>query len=72
MMAVAVKFFYEITMAEWSSEIISTFGAVFVGCGIYFAATAITGSLLREDMERIPMVGRFGVKLFQRIGIFKD
>ena len=71
-MAVCVKFFYEFTMAEWSSEIISTFGAVFVGVVIYFAATAVTGSLLREDMERIPMVGKFGVKIFRRIGIFKD
>ena len=71
-MAVVVKFFYDFTLAEWSSEIISTFGAVFVGVIVYIAATAVTGSLLREDMERIPMVGRFGVKIFRRIGIFKD
>lgn len=71
-MAVSVKFFYDFTIAEWGSEIISTFGAVFVGIVIYFAATALTGSLLREDLERIPMVGKFGVKIFKRIGIFKD
>ena len=71
-MAASVKFFHDFTMAEWGSEIISTFGAVFVGCVIYIATTAVTGSLLREDMERIPMVGRFGVKIFRRIGIFKD
>lgn len=71
-MAVVVKFFYDFTLAEWSSEIISTFGAVIVGCAVYIAATAVTGGLLREDMERIPMVGRFGVKFFQRLGIFKD
>ncbi len=71
-MAVVVKFFYDFTLAEWSSEIISTFGAVFVGGVVYIAATALTGSLLREDMERIPMVGRFGVKIFQRIGIFNN
>ncbi len=71
-MAISVKFFHDFTMAQWSSEVISTFGAVFIGCIVYFAATAITGSLLREDMERIPMIGKIGVKIFRRIGIFKN
>ena len=26
---------------------------------------------LKEDMERIPMIGRFGVKIFTKLGIFK-
>jgi len=71
-MSVVVKFFYDFTIVEWHSEVISTFGAVIVGCVVYVAATAITGGLLREDMERIPMIGRFGVKFFRRLGIFKD
>ena len=71
-MAVVVKFFYDFTIVEWQSEVISTFGAVIIGCVVYIAATAVTGSLLREDMERIPMVGRFGVKFFTRLGIFKN
>ena len=70
-MAAAVKFFYDFTIAEFNIEVISTFGAVFFGCIIYVAAIALFGGLLREDMERIPMVGRFGVKIFQRLGIFK-
>ena len=71
-MAAVVKIFYDFTIAEFSSEIFSTFGAIFVGCLIYIAATALTGGLLKSDMERIPMVGKFGVRFFTRIGIFKD
>ena len=71
-MAVVVKLFYDFTMAELHSAVFSTFGAVFVGCVVYVAAVALFGGLLKEDMERIPMVGRFGVKLFQRLGIFRD
>lgn len=71
-MAVVVKFFYDFTIAKWSSEIFSTFGAVFVGFAVYIAATALTGSLLREDLERIPLIGKIIVKIFKRVGIFKD
>ena len=70
-MAAVVKLFYDFTMAELHSAVFSTFGAVFVGCVVYVAAIALFGGLLKEDMERIPMVGRFGVKLFQRLGIFR-
>ena len=71
-MAVAVKFFYDFTIAKWSSEVLSTFGAVFVGGAIYIAAIVLTGGLLREDLERIPMLGKVTVKIFKRIGIFKN
>lgn len=70
-MAGAVKFFYELTMAEWHIEVISTFGAVFFGCAIYIAAIALFGGMLKEDMERIPMIGRIAVRILSRIGIFK-
>ena len=71
-MAVCVKLFYGFTIENLGSAVFSTFGAVFVGCIIYVAAIALLGGLLKEDMERIPMVGKFGVKLFQRLGIFKQ
>ena len=71
-MAAVVKLFYDFTMSELNSAVFSTFGAVFVGCVVYVAAVALFGGLLKEDMERIPMIGRFGVKIFQRIGIFRD
>lgn len=70
-MAVVVKFFYEFTMAQWQIEVISTFGAVFVGCAVYIAAVALFGAMTKEDMAQIPMVGRFAVKILSRIGIFK-
>ena len=60
------------TLAELDSAIFSTFGSIGVGCVIYVAALALIGGILKEDMERIPMVGKFGVKLFLKLGIFKN
>ena len=69
-MGVAVKFFYELTMAQWQISVLSTFGAVLVGCALYLAVLALIGGLLEEDMRRIPMVGSFGIRLFRRLGFF--
>ena len=70
-MALVVKFFYDLTAAQWHMEIFSTFGAIGVGCVVYVATLAMIGGLLEEDMARIPMVGKFGIKAFRKIGIFK-
>lgn len=70
-MAVVVKFFYEFTMAQWNIEVISTFGAVIVGCAVYIAAVALFGAMKKDDMQQIPMVGKFAVKILSRVGIFK-
>mgnify|MGYP002856116924 FL=1 len=70
-MAVVVKFFYEFTMAQWQIEVISTFGAVFVGCAVYIAAVALFGAMKKEDLQQIPMVGRIAVKILTRIGFLK-
>ena len=71
-MAAAVKFFYDFTLAEWSIEVVSLFGAVLFGCAVYLAVMALIGGMLEEDMKRIPLVGSAGVKVFRRLGIFKD
>lgn len=71
-MAVVVKFFYDLTVAQWHMEILSTFGAIGAGCVVYVATLALIGGLLEEDMARIPMIGRFGIKIFRRLGIFKS
>ncbi|MBO4400755.1 MAG: polysaccharide biosynthesis protein [Selenomonadaceae bacterium] len=70
-MALVIKFFYEFTMAQWQIEVVSTFGAVFVGCVVYVAAVALFGGMRKEDMQSIPMIGRFAVKILSRVGIFK-
>ncbi|MBR6712358.1 MAG: polysaccharide biosynthesis protein [Selenomonadaceae bacterium] len=70
-MALVVKFFYELTAAQWHMEILSTFGAIGAGCVVYVATLAMIGGLHEEDMARIPMVGKFGIKAFRKIGIFK-
>ena len=70
-MALVVKFFYDLTFAEWHMEIFSTFGAIFAGGIVYLATLAIIGGMLEEDMARIPMIGRFGIKIFRKLGIFK-
>ena len=71
-MAVVIKFFYEFTMAQWHIEVVSTFGAVFVGVAVYIAAVAMFGAMRKEDMQSIPMIGRIAVKILSRLGIFKD
>ena len=70
-MAVVVKFFYDFTLAEFNMAVFSLFGAVIVGCIVYIATMAVIGGMLEEDMNRIPMVGKIGVKVFRKLGIFK-
>ena len=71
-MAVAVKFFYDFTIAEWQSDIFSTFGAVFFGCVVYLLAMGLIGGIQESDMNRIPMVGKYGIRVFRKLGIFKS
>lgn len=70
-MAVVVEFFYDFTMSEWNIAVFSLFGAVIVGCVAYVAVMALIGGMLEEDMQRIPLVGKGGVKIFRKLGIFK-
>ena len=49
-MAVAVYFFYDWTMAWWNIGAISTFGAVFFGCFVYIAVMLLVGGLLEDDL----------------------
>ena len=71
-MAVVVKFFYDFTLAEFDVAVFSLFGAVIVGCVVYIAVMALIGGMLEEDMKRIPMLGKIGVKVFRKLGIFKS
>ena len=70
-MAGVVEFFYDFTMAEWNIAVFSLFGAVIVGCIVYIAIMALIGGMLEEDMQRIPLIGKSGVKIFRKLGIFK-
>ena len=70
-MAGAVKLFYDFTIAELQSEIFSTFGAVFFGCLVYLVAMVLFGGILEQDMQRIPMIGKYAIRLFRRLGVFK-
>lgn len=71
-MAVAVYFFYDWTMAWWNIGAISTFGAVFFGCFVYIAVMLLVGGLLEDDLARMPMIGRIGIRVLRRIGVFKS
>lgn len=71
-MAVAVYGFYDITMGWWAIGAISTFGAVFFGCAVYIAVMLVIGGLREDDLERMPMIGRIGIKFLRRIGVFKE
>ena len=70
-MAAAVYFFYDFTMAWWQMGAVSTFGAVFFGCAVYIAVMLVIGGLKEDDLERMPMVGRIGIKFLRKIGVFK-
>ena len=70
-MAVAVYFFYDWTMARLGSNVISTFGAVPVGCLVYLAVLLMIGGMLEEDIARIPMIGRYSIRFLRQIGVFK-
>ena len=67
-MAVGVKFFYEFTMQEWQGEIFSTFGAVGFGCVIYILTMILLGGIRRDDLARIPMVGRIALRVGDKFG----
>lgn len=71
-MAVGVKFFYDITLSYFGSGVFSTFGAVFFGCAVYIFAMILVGGIKEEDIQRIPMIGRMFIKLMRRIGVFKE
>lgn len=71
-MAIAIKGFYDGTMLLWGIGAISTFGAVFFGIVIYLAALVAVGGMHEADMASIPMIGKFGIRLMRRIGVFKD
>jgi stage V sporulation protein B len=70
-MAVAMYFFYDFTMAWWNIGVVSTFGAVFFGCAVYIAVMLIVGGLKEDDLQRMPMIGRVGIKFLRKIGVFK-
>ncbi len=70
-MAAAVYFFYDFTMAWWQMGAISTFGAVLFGCAVYIAVMLVIGGLKEDDLQRMPMIGRVGIKFLRKIGVFK-
>ena len=71
-MAVAVKGFYDLTMAWWAIGAVSTFGAVFFGCFVYILVMVLIGGILEEDMAKIPMIGKYSIRALRAIGVFKD
>lgn len=71
-MALSVKFFYDFTMAQWAMGTFSTFGAVFVGCVVYLVTLVLIGGIREEDVQRIPMIGKFFIRGLRRIGVFKS
>ena len=70
-MAGSVYGFYEVTMAYFGSNVLSTFGAVPGGCIVYLVVLLLIGGMLEEDVARIPMIGKVGIKTLRRLGIFK-
>ena len=70
-MALAVKGFYDAVMLYLGSNVIATFGAVFVGCAVYLVVLFMIGGIMEEDLERIPLLGKFSSRMLCKIGVFK-
>lgn len=70
-MAAVVYFFYESTLAKFGSNALSTLGAVPAGCIVYIVVLLLIGGMQEEDMARIPMIGKYGVRVLRKLGIFK-
>ena len=45
---------------------------VFFGCFVYIAVMLLVGGLLEDDLARMPMIGRIGIRILRRIGVFKS
>ena len=71
-MAAAVWYFYDYTMVCLASNILATFGACLFGCIVYLAVLLVIGGMMEEDMARIPMIGRCGIKAMHKLGVYKD
>ena len=70
-MAVSVYGFYNWTMAQLGSNVLSTFGSVPVGCLVYLVVLLMIGGMLEEDIARIPMIGSYSIRFLRKIGVFK-
>lgn len=71
-MAGAVWGSYHCSLLWWNIPAISTFGAVFVGILVYLVSMLVTGGLMKADLARIPMIGRVGIRILSRIGIYSS
>ena len=70
-MAVSVYGFYNWTMAQLGSNVLSTFGSVPVSCLVYLVVLLMIGGMLEEDIARIPMIGSYSIRFLRKIGVFK-
>ena len=71
-MAGAVWLFYDYTISALGSNVVATFGACLVGFVVYLSVLLLIGGMMEEDMARIPMIGRFGIKAMHALGVYKD
>ncbi|MBR3623843.1 MAG: polysaccharide biosynthesis protein [Selenomonadaceae bacterium] len=71
-MGVAVKLFYALTLETFGIDAFSIFGAVFAGVVVYVATLVAVGGVKRADLERIPMIGKYFIVVFDKLGIFKN
>ncbi len=71
-MALATKAFYDFTMSWWAIGAVSTFGAVFFGCFVYIMVMILIGGIKEEDMSRIPMIGKYSIRVLKKMGIFRE
>ena len=43
-----------------------------MGCIVYIGVLLVIGGILEEDMERLPIIGKYAIRILRKIGVFKE
>ena len=70
-MGIMIHFAY-LYILSVSSNAIATFGAIIAGCIIYAVSLILLGGINQSDVERVPMLGKYIIKILKRFGVFKE
>jgi len=70
-MGVLVLLIYDNIMTAWLSNTIATLVAITAGILIYGLVLLLLGGIQPRDLERVPLVGNFLLKLLQNFGLMR-
>lgn len=71
LMCIVMHFTYAEIFSHFLSNSAATLGAIIAGAVIYLVFLTFMGGIEERDVERVPMVGKFTVRLLRRFGLFR-